>query len=220
MIVSRIDVPLFLPPPDMPRSEGVHLSSIIRCIATEQGILKPEWAEELSLVDARTITDPVAILRISIGLAWEQYYIPRILGPVLGVTDHPGEYEVDGVYMTPDGESVSVIITDRQGRPAFGDSGPYLPVVHEVKATYKSTRTVGELESQWMWVAQVKGYCKAVSTRFSALHVLFLCGDYKYPIRPVLSSWLIEFDQAEIDGNWDLMTEYRDYRLRIEDSTE
>ena len=201
-MISRVitdQYPLFLPPPRTPRSKGLHISGIIRCIATEAGILKPEWAEELSLVDVRRITDPVSILRINIGLAWEQHYIPTFLHDVV---DHPDEMELDGIYMTKDGESVSsVIITPMDNLQIM---------VHEVKATYKSTKTVGDLENEWMWLAQLKSYCKGTGTRFARMHVLFLCGNYKFPIKPVRTVWEVEFTQQEVDDNWNLMTGYRD----------
>ena len=201
--------PLFLPAPKSPRSSGIHVSSLIRCIATETGILKPQWAEELSLVDVREITDPTAILRINIGLAWEQHYICDILSQY-GVMDHPTELELDGVYLTHDAESVSVIIT-------LGKAVAHL-VCHEIKATYKSTKTVGDLTTQWMWMTQIKAYCKALKTTHAVLHILFLCGDYTYPITPVREVWEIEFTQEEIDENWTLLTDYRDHRLLQERS--
>ena len=212
MIVTELPTNFTLPPPRQERGKGVHLSGIIRCIATEEGILKPEWAEELSLLDVRSITDPVAILRISIGLAWEEWYIPTILGPVMGVMDHPGEMEVDGVYMTHDGESLSSVVADRSDV----NITPLVLMVHEVKATYKRTNTVKDLRDQWMWIAQVKGYCKGLGTRFAVVHVLFLCGDYSYPIKPQLRVWQLEFTQEEIDTNWDLLMEYKQYRLKLE----
>jgi hypothetical protein len=214
MHAVELPVTLILPPPETKRGEGVHLSGIIRCIATEQGILKPEWAEDLSLSDVREITDPVAILRINIGLAWEKHYIP-MLGDVV---DHPGEMRLDGIYMTHDGESVSVIVTDIHQ--------PLALICHEVKATYKSTKTVCNplivdtgkaLESNWMWMAQLKGYCKSLNTRYAMLHVLFLCGDYSFPIKPVLRRWLIEFEQEELDMNWQLMVDYMNYRLACDE---
>lgn len=208
MIASEIPVTVKLPESKTPRSEGVHVSAIIRCIATEQGILKPEWAEDLSLVDVRTITDPTAILRISIGLAWEEWYIPTQLGPI-GVSDHPGEYQVDGIYMTPDGESLSVVLTKR----SVTVTHQHAIVMHEVKATYKSTRTVGDMSTQWMYLAQIKSYCKAAGTRFAVIHILFICGDYSYPIKPLMKCWALEFTQQEIDENWELMRDYRDYRM-------
>ena len=201
--------PLFLPAPKSPRSSGIHVSSLIRCIATETGILKPQWAEELSLVDVREITDSTAILRINIGLAWEQHYICDILSQY-GVVDHPTELELDGVYLTHDAESVSVIIT-------LGKAVAHL-VCHEIKATYKSTKTVGDLTTQWMWLTQIKAYCKALKTTRAVLHILFLCGDYTYPITPVREVWEIEFTQEEIDENWTLLTDYRDHRLLQERS--
>jgi hypothetical protein len=203
MIVTPIEIPLWLPESKTPRSPGVHVSSIIRCVATEYGILKPEWAEELSLVDVRTITDQVALVRISIGLAWEEWYIPNILSPSMGVIDHPGEREVDGIYMTHDGESISTITTDKRNHYA----------VHEVKATYKSTKTVGDLESQWMYLAQMKAYCQALRTRWAFLHCLFLCGDYTFPIKPLLRCWEVEFTQQEIDENWQMLRQYRDDKI-------
>ena len=207
MIATPFAIPLTLPPPKQERSDGVHVSSIIRCIATEQGILKPEWAEEISLVDVREITDPVAVLRINIGLAWEAHYIP-LVGDII---DHPGEMQVDGIYMTHDGESVDVIITPKGQR--------HVLVIDEVKATYKSINTIGDMSSQWMWMAQCKAYCKGKGTRFARMHVLFLCGDYKYPITPQLIGWNIEFTQEEIDMNWELLRDYRDFKLGVPDGS-
>lgn len=200
MTTTEIPVQLRLPESNTPRSKGIHVSGIIRAIATQQGILKPEWAEDLSLSDVREITDPVAVLRINIGLAWEAHYIPL----VGNIVDHPGEMCLDGVYMTHDGESVDVVMHS---------PGQIVLFVDEVKATYKSTKTVGDLSTQWMWMAQCKAYCKGLNTRFCRLHALFLCGDYSYPISPMLKVWQVEFTQEEIDMNWELLRDYRDYRL-------
>lgn len=198
MIITPLpETPLVMPPGDV-RSPGVHASSIIRCIAVEQGILKPEWCEELSLSDARSITDTVAVLRIRMGLAWERHYLPT----VEGIIYQPGEILVDGIYMTPDGESLSVV--------HVLPTKPWAKVLHECKLTYKSMNTVGNLYSEWMWLAQCLAYCKGSETRFAQMHVLFVCGDYTYPIKPRLRIWVIEFSQEEIDMNWNLLRDYRD----------
>jgi hypothetical protein len=205
MIVTKSRPELSLPPSVSPRSDGLHVSAIIRCIATEQGILKPEWAEELSLVDVREIKDPIAILRILIGLAWEEKYIPMIPG----VLDHPGEMKLEDIFMTHDGESIGYVLSQVTSNRLMA------VLCHEVKATYKSTKTVGDLDTQWMWLAQIKAYCKALGTRFAVLHVLFLCGDYSRPIKPDLWIWNIEFTQEEIDMNWDILRDYRDLKLGL-----
>lgn len=207
MIVTEVPVELWIPESQVPRSEGTHVSSIIRCIAIEDGILTADEEEELSLVsNIRKITDPVALLRINIGLAWEQYYIPNLLPTVV---DHPGEMCCNGIYMTHDGEDVSTVLTPRGPRAVI--------VVHEIKATYKSTRTVGDLTTKgsWMWMAQVKSYCKGLNTLHACLHVLFLCGDYMRPIRPIPKRWNIEFTPEEIESNWQLIKDYKEHRERI-----
>lgn len=209
MISTRLDVSLTLPK-GHPRTPGLHVSSLIRCIAAETGILKPEWVEDLSLVDVREITDFTQVLRILIGLAWEVMYADTIKDSVL---DHPGEVCVDGVYMTPDGESVSVVRVENGVEI-------YDVVVHEYKTTYKSTRTVGDLSTQWIWLAQIKAYCKAKGTRYAQVHCLFLCGDYKFPIKPDFRVWFVEFTQEEIDRNWDLLMDYRQMREQEELETD
>lgn len=231
MLVTPHKVDLVIPPSLYPRSDGVHLSGIIRCIATDAGILKPEWAEELTLVDQRVITDPVAIARICMGLAWEEWYIRTQLPEV---ADHPGEMLLDGVYMTPDGDELIQLILDGRKR--------YRRKIHEVKATYKSLNTVsvgnendkkrgikwdfydgvtidtkeypsGPLTSQFMWLAQGKGYCMAADTNLWDLHVLFVCGDYQYPLSPVAYRYTVEFTDEELTSNWQLMVDSRDIYL-------
>lgn len=206
MIIKSIPIQLTLPESSVPRSKGVHVSGIIRCIAQETGILSADDAEELSLQDVRTITDPVALLRISIGLAWEAWYIPQMLSKE-GVVDHPGEMQLDGIYMSPDGESLDVIIT-----PHNKGQNRLWPRIHEVKATYKSTNTVGDLSGQWMWLTQLMAYCKGAKTRYAKMHVLFLDGDYKWPMTPQLKCWELEFTQKEIDDRWDMLKSYRDWK--------
>ena len=211
MIVSPFPVSLALPVGGPPRSEGVHVSRLIRGIARETGVLDAKWADDLSLVEIPgeqeawwDSLDEASRLRMSIGLAWEDWYVPQLEG----VTYHPGEMFVDGVYMTHDGESLDTLVVE-------GTSTLCL-VLHEVKVTYKSLKTVGDLSSQWMWVAQCKSYCKGLHCRLAYLHVLFLCGDYKYPISPQLRCWRLEFTQAEIDENWELMVSYLAHRRAME----
>lgn len=184
----------------------MHLSKIIKAIAVESKILDPDYAGDLSLEEIGgqhegwwSSLDPSVQLKMSIGLAWEDWYVPQLET----VAYHPGEMEVEGIYMTHDGESIDVI---------WGDG----LTLHEVKATYKSTKTVGNLDSQWMWIAQLKGYCKGLRTLVAYIHVLFLCGDYKYPITPQLKCWRVEFTQAEIDENWELMSGYVKHRQQSE----
>lgn len=211
MITTLVPVTLNPPVGGPPRSEGIHLSKVIRGIAVESRILDPKYAASLALEEVGGETgdwwetlDVSARIRIALGMAWESWYIPN-LGTI---ADHPGEMQLDGIYMTHDGESVDVL---------WGNDF----AIHEVKATYKSTKTVGDLSTQWMWIQQVKGYCKGKGICVCYLHVLFLCGDYKYPITPQIgpvkgqsTAYRIEFTQAEIDASWDDNIAYVQYRQR------
>lgn len=214
MIVT-VDSPVFLEVPNSktPRSVGVHVSGLIRGIAFETGVLKPEWVEELSLIEvgpSMRFSDPVVALRVNMGLAWEDFYIREYLEPA-GVLDHPGEYECDGIYMSPDGEELAqVLISGRRTHKLK---------IHEVKCTYKSTNTVGETEgellSQFMWLCQIKAYCQGAGTTLADLHVLFVCGDYSKPIKPMKKIFHLEFEASEIADNWAMLKNYRDQRLGI-----
>lgn len=216
MKTELIPITLTLPGGE-PRSRGIHVSKVIRAIAVEDGILKKEWVEDLSLIEVGPSgwwesLDTVSKLRISLGLAWEEWYA-GVLAEQMGVDFHPGECCVDGVYMTPDGESLDMLLS-------FSGLA-----IHEIKLTYKSLNTVGiDLQGKnWMWLAQTKAYCKAKGTTVAYLHVFFVCGDYSYPMRPMLGPdaiqpmcWRIEFTQEEIDSNWEVIIGYVRHRQQQE----
>lgn len=193
----------------MPRTAGVHVSGLIRGKAAQTGILSRKWVdpEDISLVEVvgdgarwwQTL-DRDSQVRMAIGMAWEQWYLPQLQG----VTYQPGERCVEGVYMTIDGESLDTIITVRNTQKV-------VLAVHEVKTTSKSINTVANLTDpikNWMWLTQTKAYCKACKSRVCYLHVLFLYGDYSYPMRPQLLVWRIEYEQWEIDEAWQLLLDY------------
>lgn len=220
MIITPLPVTLAYPESKTPRSPGLHLSNIIRGIAIKTGILDKLEAESLSLVEVSgedwwaTLDEPTK-LRIAIGLAWEQWYIPTLEG----VVDHPEELKVDGIYMSRDGESLDIIY--HETRPAYWEA-LYTPTLIEVKATFKSVKTVKDIKKQWMWMAQMMGYCHVMETHIAILHVLCVVGDYKikrisspfgkemgvYDIEPKLLVWQFEFTEYELERNWRLQVDY------------
>ncbi len=198
MTIIEITPELELPQPKVARSEGVHVSNIIRSIALKVGFLDKKWETGLSLTDASEITDPDSILRIMIGLAWEAFLIPTLAG----VVDHPGELHLEGIYLTHDGESCDRV---------YSGTRNFELIVYEVKSTYKSARK--NIREQWMYLTQLKAYCKALGTRYSRIDILYICGDYTYPIRPCRKVYEIEFTQQEIDANWSMIVDYAQARL-------
>lgn len=208
MLIEQVPVTLAAPVSDTPRTPGVHVSKAIRAIAQLNGVLE-RVTEDPSLVESEGDTagwwatlSEEAKIRISMGLAWEVLY----LGQLENVVAHPGEMTLDRIHMTPDGESVSYIHTERiRG---------HVVAIHEVKLTYKSINTVGDFSTQYLWTAQTKSYCKARKTRFCYVHVLYVCGDYKYPITPKLVCYRIEYTQDEIDENWDIIRSFVEQSLQ------
>lgn len=214
MRVQLVEVATPVPSSEHERTPGVHISSVIRNIAFDNKILKPEYVEDFALVEVTGHSDvwwgrlsPDVKLKISMGLAWEGWYMPNLKG----VDHQPGEMVLNGVYMTPDGESIDFVyapMEDFGGRKVYDQPTKYELALHECKLTYKSTKTVGDLATQWLWLAQLKGYCKGMGTTVAFLHVLFVCGDYGFPIRPLLKVWRVVFTELELNDNWDTMTTY------------
>lgn len=219
MIAERL--PVVLPYPTGPaRTPGVHASGLIRGMAADYGILKPEWIDhDHSIVENPEASEgwwdrleEVAKTRMLMGLAWENFYLPRIPE----VIHQPGEMERDGIYLTPDGQSSEMIRTVARQITKTR----HVLACHEVKVTYKSINTVGDLGTtllepkNWMWRMQLMSGCKLMETLIAYLHILFVCGDYRRPIVPVALLWKFIFDQQEVDQAWDRMVEYRDHRMK------
>src|SRR5678816_3545302 len=95
-----------------------------------------------------------------------------------------GEMCLDGIYMTPD----------------FLD--PQTWTLHEFKCTWRSW--TGDLNDFWSYLTQIKAYCKAMGILQARLTILFVNGNYK-PRVPQLKSFLITFEQYELDENWAML---------------
>ena len=194
MRIEIIPVQLRMLDNEHPRTPGLHQGKILRKMAAERGYLKEVDASDLSMVEVNESgfwesLDPESQIRMAVGMAWEEWYSRQLDD----VSFHPGELVVDGVYMTPDGESLE-----------FVHGSGYVPAVHEIKATSKSTNTVSGLngDKNWLWRAQMLGYCKAMNTNIAYLHVLFLYGDYERPFKMQVRCWRFEFTWTEIEMNW------------------
>ena len=184
--------------PQTDRNPGIHESEIVRNIALRGGVLKPqkirvgrrgeEWVEE------ERGLDPVLL---AVGLAWECWaagLYPEMLW-------QPAEGECDQVYMNMDGLS-------------YTEDGEL--VVEEFKFTRKSSEVNKEprvVAGEWMWMAQVKNYCKAVGALRARLHVLYVNGNYRFSEEgggPQYCRYELEFTQQEIDDNWAVMGRARE----------
>jgi hypothetical protein len=186
------------------RSPGTHLSGIIKGMAlkasiegvTDDGDLG-ELIASVPLVD--TGTHP-KLMKLAVGLAWEDWIYQHIPG----LKYHPGEFEVDGIYMTPDG----ITYDGTEGRP----------VLHEFKATYYSSNKPIEEMQMWLW--QCAGYLMGLSVYSmtecteAVIHPLYLKGDYR-TAWPVYQPVRLTFDWAEIEQMWEVFLAHK-YLARVE----
>lgn len=182
----------------LPRSPGVHLSGIIRPLAIRMGCFDDEDEGLDSLITRLGSASSVGggssdiLCRIAAGLAFEDWIVKQIPG----LHYHPGEQCVDGVYMTPDGlEAVTV---------------PHFPltaflVVHEFKLTWRSAAK--PVPMYWDW--QAASYCRAVGATRSILHAYHVNGDYKTGRRPMYIRHTRDWEPAEMDGIWNMITSHR-----------
>lgn len=174
--------------PNHPRSAGAHLSGIIRYVM--QALKKLEEDDE---------RDEMPVV-VAAGLAWENWVVG--LKDLEGMVWQPGEWEVDGVFGTPDGLSVSDGV--------WPTSVPGVLVLEEFKYTLKSEWTKGRDEQilkQTMWMWQLAANCYAMSemlgdpVTLARLTVYWACGNYRPP-SPMLKRYLIRFGEGELRDLW------------------
>jgi hypothetical protein len=171
-----------------PRSrDKLHLSDIYKLLMQR---LQPKRFDSSKPMDMR---------RVEMGLLFENM-LERALMEKFG-TVRPGEIvseDGNNIYMSPDGVN------------------PDLCAGEEYKCTYmSSSKGISEavvvdgttyhipLDKFVHWFIQMKGYAKWLCVNRFILRVLFVCGDYSYPIQPQFISYDITFTDAEIDANWD-----------------
>lgn len=187
MIVTDITRDLFSPerivgladadPALPPRSSGVHLSDIYSDLEDTIRKTTREPMEEREL----------AFYRAG-GFLWERVFSYAMAESFrTGTIVRPGEYMVEGITGSPDN-----IRTD-------------LWRVVETKCTWRSMQKLERLEKNfWIWLVQMKGYCRLVGTTEAELYAFFVMGDYKGS-GPQGKALLFQWSQYEIEENWQML---------------
>ncbi len=157
------------------RSSGHHLMQVIRYALTESGQLKSY---------ASDIDEERMPLRMFMGMVWED----GVVGLWPDLVWQPGEVELDGVFMTPDGISM------------LAPHDEFL-CVEEFKLTWKSSRRGEDIISEKLWMWQLAGLCKGMHCNYARLHVNYVMGDYKGS-GPQYFTYLLHFSQDELDKFW------------------
>src|SRR5262245_14601126 len=178
------------------RSEGVHVSGILKHIALKMNMFKEEdRADEFPL-------------RMLLGMGFEEQ-AARLYENVWW---QPGEYAVfeseeEGVpvYGWPDGLEENVDIDWKYGFEWF---------VHEFKYTGKSMRGREDIRGEWLWMQQVMAYinmlrARGLKSNKGVFHICWKYGDYKYPLMEKYVRYLVEFEEKELEGNLKMLRAHR-----------
>ncbi len=179
------------------RSAGVHLSGVLRVMASEFNLLKdiPEEDFEEKLP-----------LRMALGQSWE--YFAAGLYPRMKW--QPGEVERDGVIGSPDGNSFEV-----SPRPSVSTL-----VIDEFKRTRKTCRDFDlSAVKNKLWVWQTQGYCCADKRRPTRVrfHILFVEGDYsrgQFGMEEKYWRYEVEYSRDELDKLWRMVVGFKEKAVK------
>lgn len=157
------------------RTQGVHLTDIIRDIMESSGMSKTisgaSWGRDQLNMAAE------------IGFLWEDV-LEMALKERLPC--RIGEIEVDGITMSPDG------IEEYEGEA----------ILSEYKLVWSSSNR--NPADNWKWMAQTKGYCYGLGLRRVRMYNLYLNGDWR-GTGPKPKGFLIDFTDLEIQENWEMI---------------
>lgn len=183
------------------RSEGLHLSEVLRHLAFQTGVL-----------DIRYDVEDMDELLMGIGMAVEDWLISTQHPEVIG---QPGEVEKDGIYMTPDGLSLldgdASLFSLREDTSL--DSGD-VNVLNEIKFTKKSSRDFVEhlrmrSKKAMLYLWQIMAYCYALGTHLAILRIVFINGNYSRTeengSRARYMLYYFHFSDEDLEENWQMV---------------
>lgn len=105
---------------------------------------------------------------------------------------------------TPD-NALTDIVFEKDGitfSPDFVTPTGFLPIAEDHYCEMKTTRMSSARDFPTTWIEYIKGGCHIRGVDTYDLSVLYMMGNYKPPF-PQLNSFRLEFDEYELDENWD-----------------
>ncbi len=164
-----------------------HVTQIIRGVLKELGRTKHAEGWDMAIA-------------AEVGFLWEDivshFFAERMV-------HRPGEIELDGIVLSPDG-----LCPD----PGFGDLELFPPnpnklVVEEYKATWRSMKRKPTDDLYWM--CQAKAYCYVLGLDMIDYHILYIMGDYRGS-GPQYRTARIVYSQEELVNNWAMILENKE----------
>lgn len=157
------------------RTDGLHVSTIIKSICQEIDPKRFSTKGDLPWNRFETGFTFERVLELAFASR-----LPHIF--------RPGEIELDGILMSPDG-------IDPDGF-----------VLEEYKCTWMYSNDAPDSTKFWHWFVQMKAYCHALGTLRARLRVLFVNGWGNK--EPEYKVWNIAFTDAELQDNWNMILKH------------
>ena len=161
------------------RSTLPHLMDILKRCAVQARIMKPGEPLEEDLPN-----------RMMLGMAFEEFAVslyPEMIWK-------PGEEIVEGVAMNADALSLY-----------GGGRGPERLIIDDFKYTKIKVQEGDLILKKWIYMQQLRGYCKGYEARLGRLHCMHVDGDYKKRREPIYMRYLIEFSDQDVESTWRLV---------------
>ena len=184
-----------------PRQSGWHLTSILRAadeVANAKDVNPADYYEyhDGSGTDSSDDKfDATTLGMFAMGRLWEEASRPAFAEwcRARGEQAHPPEQrELDGIHANADG-----FVANADG---------YLVAIQESK--FRFTHVDTDPLKQERWLRQVKGYCKI----WGVNKVYFVVGNIRQrPPSAAARIYEITFDWEEIESNWRLISEVKEY---------
>lgn len=184
------------------RSEGTHVSGILKDLALQQKLFTNEDR------------DDEMPLRILLGLGFEEGGA-RLYPDMVW---QPGELICQGIAGNPDG----LTYPDEFPADAFIDEFKYTGKSQRVKGTKPQpdgsfrAQDLKDIRTEWMWMQQgmsyINLYRKTGQFRYlnkCRFHICWKFGTYTFPQSEVYMRYLVEFTEAELNGNWAMLMAFR-----------
>ena len=214
---SDLDSLTYHPRQETKRSGGEHVSDVLK-VLREYSIAKNMYTQEDREDDMP--------LRILLGLAFEE--AAARLYPHM--TWQPGEVTHDRLAGSPDGLSIL------NGIPGMSEQIDLeevaLVCVDEFKYTGKSQRIKGrkpqpngklrpedlkDIRQEWLWIQQGMAYINLLrrsrktfeSIDLCRFHICWKFADYVFPMTEKYYRYLVQFEEAELRGNYAMMQAFR-----------
>lgn len=158
------------------RSDGLHLSTVIASIERNTwGVVKGDGFDSQDL----------EAYRIG-GFLFERAMYENILAH--RKLERLGEFEVDGILMTPDAVDLSI------------STGIETKMTWRSMPTKKNGKTIEDEFATW--ILQIQGYMKALSVNRWELWAYFVNGGYGADRKPKMRRWDLEYSKEEVEGTW------------------